>query len=520
MSNLTIYPLEDNYESKLSQPYDGTSSIIYVDSIPTATLPSGFKVLVTINPWTSFAQAVEIDWWSAGQLNVSSTTVEKANGVNYTTRSHWAKSPIIISDNFSYWKPIATAINSKSDIASPVFTGSVWLPTYANSTARNAAILTPTQKDLVKTNNVVQHYNSSTAQREDFAIGTPSPNASTTAKGVVELSTLAERQAGTAIGSTGASLVPTNDALTTTSAWAGSAGLIPLLNTSGKLDNSFLSVSSDAIVRTFTAWEGMSTGQIFRQGRTISLPWTSISQLTANNPLQIWYDNTNQRVGQSYTSAWWVLTSIWVYLFKTGTPAWDLTCVVKTSAAGAGTVVATATNTVAETSITATTLWTATLFTFTFSSIELAAGTYYIDISTARANSTSNYSQIAIQWPSAYAWGTAYSISNTWVWSVLTGDRKFTLTEWAVTEVNTKVYKANSQSTTLNKVLWAVQATVVTDATFNWVIWWVVAWYTGQTTWEVYYLKDDWTTWTTAWTVSTKVWRALSATEINFVPPL
>jgi hypothetical protein len=50
MANLTIYPLEDNYESKLSQPYDGTASIIYVDSIPTATLPSGFKILVTINP--------------------------------------------------------------------------------------------------------------------------------------------------------------------------------------------------------------------------------------------------------------------------------------------------------------------------------------------------------------------------------------------------------------------------------------------------------------------------------------
>ena len=60
MTNIDLYPLQDNYESKLSQPYDGTSSVIYVDSIPAATLPWWAKVLFTINPWTSFAQTVEM----------------------------------------------------------------------------------------------------------------------------------------------------------------------------------------------------------------------------------------------------------------------------------------------------------------------------------------------------------------------------------------------------------------------------------------------------------------------------
>lgn len=91
MANIDLYPLQDNYESKLSQPYDGISSVIYVDSIPTGAIPVGYEVLVTINPWTSFAQVVEVNGWSSWQLNVSSTTIEKANGANYTTRTHWAK---------------------------------------------------------------------------------------------------------------------------------------------------------------------------------------------------------------------------------------------------------------------------------------------------------------------------------------------------------------------------------------------------------------------------------------------
>ena len=206
MTNIDLYPLQDNYESKLSQPYDGVSSVIYVDSIPTATLPWWAKVLFTINPWTSFAQTVEVDGWSTGQLNVSSTTVEKGNGINYSTTSHGAKSPIIISDNFAYWKEIATNVNSKADIASPTFTGSVGLPEYVDATARDTAIPTPTGKELVIVNGDIQHYNSTTLQRETADVGTPTPNASTTVAGKVEKATQWEANAWTSTGWTGAEL--------------------------------------------------------------------------------------------------------------------------------------------------------------------------------------------------------------------------------------------------------------------------------------------------------------------------
>lgn len=200
MSNLTLYPVEDWYESKLSQPYNWTDSTIYVDTIPVGTLALWQKVIFTINPWTSYAQAIEVSWWSAGQLIVSSTTVEKANGTNYTTRQHGAKSPIIMSDNFANWEAITTAVNSKSDTASPAFTGYVWLPTYADVTARNTAIPSPTGKELVIVAGDLQHYNSTISQREIADTGTPTPNASTTVSGKVEEATQAEVEAGTDTG--------------------------------------------------------------------------------------------------------------------------------------------------------------------------------------------------------------------------------------------------------------------------------------------------------------------------------
>lgn len=219
MTNIDLYPLQDNYESKLSQPYDWTAAILYVDTVPTATLPSGAKVLFTINPWTSFAQTVEVDWWSSWQLNVSSTTVEKGNGINYSTTSHGAKSPIIISDNFAYWKEIATNVNSKADISNPVFTGSVGLPTYIDNTARDVAIPSPTGKELIKVAWDVQQYNSVTAQWEVLDTGTVTPNASTTVAGKVEKATPTEITNGTSTGGTGAELFVWPEDLKTVTDW-------------------------------------------------------------------------------------------------------------------------------------------------------------------------------------------------------------------------------------------------------------------------------------------------------------
>lgn len=62
------------------------------------------------------------------------------------------------------------------------------------------------------------------------------PNATTTVKGIIQLATSTQAAAGTATGSTGASLVPPNSLLNATSS---AAVLIPVTNSSGKISSGF-----------------------------------------------------------------------------------------------------------------------------------------------------------------------------------------------------------------------------------------------------------------------------------------
>lgn len=66
------------------------------------------------------------------------------------------------------------------------------------------------------------------------------PDASTTVKGIVEIATGAELAAGTGTGGTGAVLVSAGSSFKNTSAGAGDANKVPVLNASGVLDTSFL----------------------------------------------------------------------------------------------------------------------------------------------------------------------------------------------------------------------------------------------------------------------------------------
>jgi hypothetical protein len=70
------------------------------------------------------------------------------------------------------------------------------------------------------------------------------PNANETTRGIVQLATSTQTQAGTSIGSTTARLVPPNSLLTTTSAGAGNAGFIPVLGAAGTIDGTMLANST------------------------------------------------------------------------------------------------------------------------------------------------------------------------------------------------------------------------------------------------------------------------------------
>jgi hypothetical protein len=58
-------------------------------------------------------QVAKIDSKGTGTVNVSSVTVEKGNGVNYSAVSHAVGATVIISDNYQFWKDIKTAVDSK-----------------------------------------------------------------------------------------------------------------------------------------------------------------------------------------------------------------------------------------------------------------------------------------------------------------------------------------------------------------------------------------------------------------------
>lgn len=80
------------------------------------------------------------------------------------------------------------------------------------------------------------------------------PNADTVTKGIVQIATGAQLAAGTATGSTGASVVPNGGSFKNTSAGAGDANKVPVLDAAGALDQTFLAGARTwSGVQSFTA---------------------------------------------------------------------------------------------------------------------------------------------------------------------------------------------------------------------------------------------------------------------------
>lgn len=260
-----------------------------------------------------------------------------------------------------------------------------------------------------------------------------------------------------------------------------------------------------------TAWENMSAGQNYRKWVILN----TISQETAWNNLNIWANTTTEyERWQSITWAWWSLQAIDVWMLKNWTPnhIWNIEIF---SDAGFTTLVATSTN-----SKNASELWgSAEKVTFFFSWYNPWASTLYFKLNLVSWTvSASNFTYISVNLSSVYAWWQEYYINSWWSVTGQTYDLKFNV-YWKY-ETLTSYFKADATLSTLNKIQWVIKTTVTAWNTFYGNLWWEQWWYTGLTEWEVYYLKDDWTIWTTAGTTSVKVGRAISTTKINFVPPL
>ncbi len=201
MADLSTLPLIDWFETTLAQQYTGGLGTMYVNDTPDFTFPSWVKTYAVVNPGKSIQQVVEIDSMGVGTLNVSSVTVEKGAGVNYTAQTHSANNKVIISDNYQFWKDIRTAVNTKLDT-----NGGNWVD-YADTAARDAALgadgaATKNYRNI-KAWSVYYNYNLSTWQWQAISTGTAPAFATTTTSGIAEVGTTADVTAWTDTGGSG-----------------------------------------------------------------------------------------------------------------------------------------------------------------------------------------------------------------------------------------------------------------------------------------------------------------------------
>lgn len=117
MSNLTKLPLEDWFETTLSQSWDWQLGAINVNATPNFTFPAGVTTYIVVSPWKTNMQVAEINAYNGWlkTITASNITLEKGAWVNSTAQIHTVGSKVIISDNYQFWADIQTAINSKLD---------------------------------------------------------------------------------------------------------------------------------------------------------------------------------------------------------------------------------------------------------------------------------------------------------------------------------------------------------------------------------------------------------------------
>lgn len=389
MTNLTTYPLQDWFETTLAQSWNGATGTVFLNTAPSFTFPSGVKTYIVVNPWKTNMQVGRIDSMNVGNktVNVDSITIEKWAGLNYTAQIHAVGSKVIISDNYQFWKDIATTINGKADTANPVFTGSVTVPEYADGTARDAAIPTPTDWMIVQTGGVYQGYNSGTAQWEDFDIGTPAPNASTTVKWLVQIATDAEVGASTTTGSTGAELVVNPWSVVKTSSGVGDENKLPALNASWQLDAWFIDNAAilaewvEALVDkdTYFLWEDADAGDsVFVEDMVTFASATSVQNIgdvTANTRVAIAAfgaavsANTLKLSLKKFVSPW-VDLKLRIETDNAGSPSWSLVDANATATITAASL----TTSLVDTTVTL--AWSITIAKWTKVWLVLFAGTY------------------------------------------------------------------------------------------------------------------------------------------------
>ena len=104
MANPLYMPIENNFETTLRQQLDDDPAAltIYLNAVPTATLPAGYYFVGTLNPKTNLAEDVIIESISTSLNTVTVKAAGRAqnqgNGFSGTIHQHPVGSKFIISN--------------------------------------------------------------------------------------------------------------------------------------------------------------------------------------------------------------------------------------------------------------------------------------------------------------------------------------------------------------------------------------------------------------------------------------
>lgn len=188
MSDLSLIPLEDWFETQLAQDWNGAVGTVYVLDTPSYT-PTTTNTYIVVNPWKTNMQIAEITDYdsTANTLTVSNVTLLKGLGINSTApaSSHATGSKVIISDNYQFWADIQTSINSKLDK-----NGNNGV-TYATTAARDSALgadgvaTLPYRNIYVTATGLFYNYNLSANAWQSIDTGTSPANATASVSGLV-----------------------------------------------------------------------------------------------------------------------------------------------------------------------------------------------------------------------------------------------------------------------------------------------------------------------------------------------
>ncbi len=210
------------------------------------------------------------------------------------------------------------------------------------------------------------------------------------------------------------------------------------------------------------------------------------------------------------------LSNIKVKLKKVGSPSGIIT--MKIYAADKTTLLATSTDTFDSTTIS--TSYTAYTFSFDGTLALTASTTYFIELSKTAGYSTSNYVEIGGSNSSSYAGGDSYEYISSWVMVGSIYDIYFDITYGAPLTAG-RVYRTDATTIARTGCVGFATAAATTAASVPVCVSGVQAGFTGLTPGAVQYLSDTpGAISPTPGTVSVKVARALSATEVNTLLPV